>query len=92
MEFFALIFVFGVIAYILGQINELLEGNLLWEKLKLGALTVLLLPFAGFALGGFVSNKMGFKATSWEMAVLGIACQAAYLLLIMHIFQYMSST
>ena len=90
METIVILIVLGVIAYILGQINEVLEGHPLWEKLKMGGLFILLLPFAGFALGGFIGNRMGFKG-SWEIGVVGIVFQAAYLVLITLIFRSIAS-
>ncbi len=77
MEIVVLIGGFLLIMCGFSYLESRLSGNLVWDGLKT---TLLLIPFAGLALGAFVGNKMGFKETSWEIVVVAIAFQIAYYL------------
>ena len=92
MEIIIILIVLGVIAYILGQLDELLEGNPRWEKLKIGGGFLLMLPFAGLGLGAFIGHKMGFKEMSWQIVVVAIIFQITYYMLIGLVISSLTST
>ena len=92
MKTLILIFIFFVIVYFLGQLNEVLEGNPRWEKIKMAGMFIAMLPFLGFALGGWIGNKLGVEYKSPLIGVLGFVSQALYMIIYIQIIRSFIST
>lgn len=82
MEMLIIIAAFLVFVVFVGQLNDLLEGRPSWERLKLASLFLLMLPFAGFAIGGWFLSKLGIQSDSFATHILyGVvvfSCQFLY--------------
>lgn len=70
METLIIVAALLVIGLFVGRLNELFEGRPSWERLKLAVLFLLMLPFAGFAIGGWCLSRLGVKPDSFATHLL----------------------